>query len=215
MRNFHSVLQFCTYLYRFFFLITRQPILEMRLLGLNTGTGEDDLEILGTGNDDGDGQTQGTELFQDVSSLCLDMSHLLVRVSKLALGIHALYRDMTNLLGLSTRGESGSSGGRGSRLLEGVGRVLAMSKLLLSVGKLSLELYGVVRTVGELVQDVRSLGWAGSRSQQRLWRGRIQGRGGAGDGETGSYFLKFVGPCKVVRNREYEAKKTTALRLKL
>src|SRR5215469_18329588 len=111
----------------------------MRLLGLNTGRGHDGLRMAGSGEGDGDGDfgPRGSELFRDMGSLCLDMSHLLLRVSKLSLGMHTLYLDMRELLVLSRRGEGGSDRGRGSPVVEGVERVLAMSKLLLGVGKLS------------------------------------------------------------------------------
>ncbi len=179
----------------------------MPLLGLNTGRRDYGQRMLGSGDGDNNVRMWGTDLFLGISSLCLDMGHLLLRVSKLSLGMHMLYLDVRKLLGLSRGGEGGSGSGLGSRAVKVVEWTLAMGKLLLCVSKLSLELHSTVRAIGGLAWDVRSQGWVSSGSQQVGWRRGLQGRGGAWDWKIRSnqgfysYFLKSVEPSKVARIR--------------
>ena len=194
----------------------------MYLLGLNTGRA--DYEIGTKGSSGGyysGGRIRGSGLLLRIGNGCLDVGHLLLRASKLALGIHGLYLDIGKL-GLSrgdrsgsgsdsdSDSDSGSGCGRRSRVVVAAALILDISTLLLRVGKLSLGLYEVVTAIEELALHVGSLGWVGSGSQHVVWERGAQGRRGIGRGGRGSSggsigfcvsILKLVEPWEVVRVR--------------
>jgi hypothetical protein len=197
----------------------RPTLYDMCLLGLNTGRA--DYEIGAKGSSDGYGGGGGIRssgLLLRISSGCLDVGHLLLRATKLALGMHGLYLDIRKP-GLSRGGGSGGGGGgsdsdsgsgsgsgRRSRAVAAVALILDISTLLLRVGKLSLDLHEVVTAMEELALRVGSLGWVDSGFQRVIWERGAQGRGGVrrgGRGGTGFYvgILKVVEPWEVVRVR--------------
>jgi hypothetical protein len=196
----------------------------MCLLGLNTGRADYEIGTKGSsGGYRGGGGIRGSGLLLRIGSGCLDVGHLLLQASKLALGMHGLYLDIRKL-GLSRGDRSGSgsdsgsdsdsdsrsSSGRHSRVIAAAALILDISTLLLRVGKLSLGLYEVATAIGELALHVGSLGWVGSSSQHVVWERGAQGRRGIGIGGRGSSgssisfyvsILKLVEPWEVVRVR--------------